>query len=44
VYYLQDRAEVDPFLREHLQDNDILLTLGAGDVWKHGRAFLGEEA
>ena len=41
VYYLQDRAEVEPFLREHVQENDILLTLGAGDVWKHGRAFLG---
>ena len=40
MYYLQERAEVAPFLRSYLRDNDILLTLGAGDVWQVGEAFL----
>jgi len=40
VYYLRERAEVVPFLRRSLRANDILLTLGAGDVWQVGEAFL----
>lgn len=40
VYYLRERTEVVPFLQRYLQANDILLTLGAGDVWQIGEAFL----
>jgi UDP-N-acetylmuramate--alanine ligase len=40
VYYLRERAEVVPFLQRSLRANDILLTLGAGDVWQVGEAFL----
>jgi UDP-N-acetylmuramate--alanine ligase len=40
VYYLRERAEVLPFLQSYLHANDILLTLGAGDVWQVGEAFL----
>ncbi len=40
VYYLRERAEVAPFLRHYLRAHDILLTLGAGDVWQIGEAFL----
>jgi UDP-N-acetylmuramate--alanine ligase len=40
VYYLRECAEVVPFLRRYLRANDILLTLGAGDVWQVGEAFL----
>lgn len=40
VYYLRERAEVVPFLRHYLRAHDILLTLGAGDVWHIGEAFL----
>ena len=40
VYYLRERAEVVPFLQHYLRANDILLTLGAGDVWHIGEAFL----
>ena len=39
VYYLSERDAIVPFLNSCLQENDILLTLGAGDVWKIGRAF-----
>jgi UDP-N-acetylmuramate--alanine ligase len=40
VYYLRERQQVVPFLRRHLREGDVLLTLGAGDVWKVARAFL----
>jgi UDP-N-acetylmuramate--alanine ligase len=40
VYYLRERPEVVPFLQRNLRANDILLTLGAGDVWQVGEAFL----
>jgi UDP-N-acetylmuramate--alanine ligase len=40
VYYLPERAQVVPFLHRHVRENDILLTLGAGDVWKVGGEFL----
>ena len=40
VYYVRERAAVVPFLQRALRPNDILLTLGAGDVWQIGEAFL----
>ena len=40
VYYLQERAQVVPFLRQYIRPGDILLTLGAGDVWQIGQSFL----
>jgi UDP-N-acetylmuramate--alanine ligase len=43
VYYMPVRSAVVPFLRQHLQEGAILLTLGAGDVWKVGQEFLQGE-
>ncbi len=40
VYYVPERTDVLPFVRRYLRPNDILLTLGAGDVWQLGEAFL----
>lgn len=40
VYYVPERDQVAPFLRQHLRAHDLLLTLGAGDVWQVGREFL----
>jgi UDP-N-acetylmuramate--alanine ligase len=40
VYYLPERSQVGPFLAQYLQAGDILLTLGAGDVWKVAQQFL----
>lgn len=40
VYYMRERAQVEPFLRQYLRAGDILLTLGAGDVWKIARAMV----
>jgi len=39
IYYLPERDQVLPFLRQLMQENDILMTLGAGDVWQISRAF-----
>jgi UDP-N-acetylmuramate--alanine ligase len=40
VYYMPERSAIVPFLRQYLQEETILLTLGAGDVWKLGQEFL----
>jgi UDP-N-acetylmuramate--alanine ligase len=40
VYYFAERVQVGPFLQHYLREGDILLTLGAGDVWKIAREFL----
>ncbi len=42
VHYLPDRAEVVRRLRETAQDSDIIVTMGAGDVWKLSRELAGE--
>jgi UDP-N-acetylmuramate--alanine ligase len=40
VSYAPDFAGVQRILEDKLQDGDLLLTLGAGDVWKLGEEFL----
>ena len=39
THYVAEREQVEPFLHQVLREGDILLTLGAGDVWRVGRAF-----
>ncbi len=40
VSYAPDFTVVQQVLREKLQDGDLLITLGAGDVWKAADEFL----
>ena len=40
--FVPDFAAARQVLREQLRDGDLLLTLGAGDVWKVGEEFLRE--
>jgi UDP-N-acetylmuramate--alanine ligase len=40
VTYAPDFAAAQEILKEKLQDGDLLLTLGAGDVWKVGEGVL----
>jgi len=42
VCYAPDFAGAHKLLEEKLQDGDLLLTLGAGDVWKVGEEFLNK--
>jgi UDP-N-acetylmuramate--alanine ligase len=40
VLYMRDQASAVAYLKSVLSEKDILLTLGAGDVWKAGEALL----
>ena len=43
VRYLPDEEELLAGLKEETRAGDLLITLGAGNVWKIGEAFLEEE-
>ena len=40
VRYIADREELLAVLKKETKTGDLLLTLGAGNVWKIGEAFL----
>ncbi|MGI5823616.1 MAG: UDP-N-acetylmuramate--L-alanine ligase [Dethiobacteria bacterium] len=40
VHFLGDKEQVIAFLRKNTKSGDLVLTLGAGDVWQIGRDFL----
>ena len=40
VYYLDGPSQAVPFLNDYAREHDVLLTLGAGDVWKVAEEFL----
>lgn len=40
VTYLPHQESIISFLLEHLSEGDLVLTLGAGDIWKTGRQLL----
>jgi len=40
VLYLPDKAEIPAVLDSIVREGDIVLTLGAGDIWKYGDEFL----
>lgn len=41
VYYFPSFSEIENFLLENLEKNDLLITMGAGDVVKIGEHLLG---
>lgn len=40
VYYLKDKNDVPSLLNEIKKDGDIIITMGAGDIWKYGEQFI----
>lgn len=40
VHYIPGERELQDFLDTELREGDLLVTLGAGDVWRAGEAFL----
>ena len=40
VIYVPDKKNVPSVLNELKQDNDIIITMGAGDIWKFGEEFI----
>lgn len=40
VFYVQDKNDIPDLLKEIKQDGDIIITMGAGDIWKYGEKFI----
>lgn len=40
VFYLPDKKDIPAFLNEIKKENDIIITMGAGDIWKYGEQFV----
>jgi UDP-N-acetylmuramate--alanine ligase len=40
VHFVADNAAVADIILEHLREGDLVLTLGAGDIWKTGEDLL----
>lgn len=40
VHYVEDKNDVPKFLNEIKEDGDIIITMGAGDIWKFGEKFV----
>lgn len=40
VIYVKDKNDVPRILSEIKKDGDIIITMGAGDIWKYGQAFV----
>lgn len=44
VHYVQDKEELPDFLAELARPEDLVITLGAGDVWRYGQRFLEQQS
>jgi UDP-N-acetylmuramate--alanine ligase len=42
VHYVQDKKQIPVFLKSIAKSGDIIITMGAGDVWKYGEDFLNQ--
>jgi len=42
VIYLEDKNNLPAALMEVVRDDDIVITMGAGDIWKYGEKFIDE--
>ena len=42
VIYIADKEELASTLLDIVENNDILVTLGAGDIWKYGEDFVAK--
>ncbi len=40
IFYIPDKEEVVSFLLENLKENDLVITMGAGDIYKIGEKLL----
>jgi len=42
VHYVPDKKMVPAELRKIVRSGDLVITMGAGDIWKYGEEFLGQ--
>lgn len=40
VHYVEDKKQVPAFLLRTTQPGDIVITMGAGDIWRYGEEFI----
>lgn len=40
VHYIEDKKELPERLAELTNEGDVVITMGAGDIWRYGEAFL----
>lgn len=40
VHYVADKKNIPALLNEIKKDGDIIVTMGAGDIWKYGEEFI----
>ncbi|MCC7430329.1 UDP-N-acetylmuramate--L-alanine ligase, partial [bacterium] len=40
VFYVQDKTQLPKFLKNLCQSEDLVITMGAGDIWKAGTELL----
>ena len=40
VHYVEDKNSIPDKLMELKEDGDIIVTMGAGDIWKYGEKFV----
>jgi len=40
VHYIADKNEIPKYLLNIVEDDDIVITMGAGDIWKYGEKFV----
>lgn len=40
VYYIPNKEDVPEFLNNIKKKDDIIITMGAGDIWKYGEMFI----
>ncbi len=40
VIYVSDKNDIPKILTDIKKDNDIIITMGAGDIWKYGEKFV----
>ncbi len=39
VHYVPEKADVPAFLHDLVEPGDLVITMGAGDIWRQGKAF-----
>jgi UDP-N-acetylmuramate--alanine ligase len=42
VHYIPDKKNIPAFLKSIVKSGDIVITMGAGDIWKYGEEFLSQ--
>ena len=40
VHYIADKNDIPEYLLNIVEDDDIVITMGAGDIWKYGEKFV----